>query len=72
MEKLSDMLSPAQFNLVKQIFKNVSDGAMLTPIGRAGDSYTYREVGTLHRWQFDHKDGMIIGVHRQRNYFATT
>lgn len=72
MERLSDMLNAAQFNLVKKRFCNVSDDTMLMLIGRAGDSCTYREVGTMHRWQLDHnKDGFIVGVHRERNYFST-
>ena len=74
MEKLGTMLNKRQLMLVIKEFSGrapVSGDTTVEPINQIGNSKYYREIGTAHRWQFDFRDGVIVGVHRQVNYFAT-
>ncbi len=74
MEKLGTMLTKRQLMLVVKEFSSkgaVSEDTTVEPINQIGNSKFYREIGTPHRWQFDFRDGVVVGVHRQVNYFVT-
>ena len=73
MEKLCEMLSRRQLMLVKKELAGkapVSDDATLELVNQIGNKKYYRERGTTTQWQFDFRDGIIVGAHRRLNHFT--
>ncbi len=85
MEKLCQMLTKRQMELIKKEFKNsdnqkafkINEEALMCHLNQVEDFKhrqvkIYREMGTTHRWRLVFSKGELVGVFRDPCYFANT